>query len=439
MTVRGPAWCLLLAACAEGGEAPPDARPDAAVDARPPDAAVDVVQPDADPPPLYPPDRTQSPVTPAIARSLRAIAANDPTLNEKVFVKVGGDTTASASYLTCFAEAGVDLGARADLAPTLAFFEQGDAGGITPFERTSGAAQAGQNVTWALAGATAPVDAETMSLLPRYALIQFGESDVNQISIYQYAAGMLDLVDRLAARGIVPILSSVQPQTTNAAADALVPRFNLAARGIAQGRQIPFVDLHRELLPLPGEGLDADGFHLSIAPAGACAFSAGGLMYGYSVKNLVTLDSLARARAALSDAPPDRPTASLQGVGSAGRPFVIASLPFADLRNTEASTNHQWDAYTPCSTGQDESGPEYVYRLDLVAPATIRATVFVRGAVDIDVHVLDTLAADHCVARSDKEVLVDLDAGTFYLALDTFVPADGSPRVGEYVLTVRAE
>ncbi len=440
--MRRLAWLLACGACAEAGDGAPDARPDARVDAPPPDAPVDAVQPDADPPPLYPSDRTQSPVTPAIARALRAIAANDPTLNEKVFEKVGGDTTASASFLTCFAGAGVDLGARADLQPTRDFFKQGDAGGVTPFERTSDAAMDGENVTWVLAGGPAPpapLDAETMLLLPRYALVQFGESDVDQISIYQYAAGMLDVVDRLAALGVVPILSSVQAQPANAAADALVPRFNLVARGIAQGRRIPFVDLYRELGFLPGGGLGPDGFHLSVAPVGACAFSPDGLMYGYSVKNLVALDSLARARAALADAPPDRPTASLQGAGSAARPFAIASLPFTDLRDTSTSPNAQWSVYTPCSAGQDESGPEYVYRLDLAAPAKIRATVFVRGSVDIDVHLLETLAPDHCLARNDKEILVDVAAGTYYLSLDTFVPADGSPRVGEYVLTVRAE
>lgn len=441
-----PAILALCAACAEVGEAPPDARIDARVDARPLDAPVDAVVPDADPPPLYPPDRTQSPVTPAIARALRAIAANDPTLNDKVFEKVGGDTTANAAFFTCFAGAGVDLGARADLAPALAFFKQGNAGGVTPFERISEAAKAGQNVTWVLAGGPAPpapLDAETGLLLPRYALVQFGESDVNQISIYQYAAGMLDVVDRLAAQGVVPILSSVQPQTASPAADALVPRFNLAARGIAQGRRIPFVDLHRAVLPLPQEGLAADGFHLSVAPAGACDFSAAGLTFGYSVKNLVALDALARARSALADAPPDLPSASasasLQGAGSQARPFVIPSLPFTDLRDTSTSPNHLWNVYTPCSAGQNESGPEYVYRLDLTAAATVRATVFVRGSVDIDVQLLETLAPDRCVGRNDKEILVPLAAGTYYLSLDTFVPADGSPRAGEYVLTVRAE
>src|SRR5262249_2589892 len=149
--------------------------------------------------------------------------------------------------------------------------------------------------------------------------------------------------------------------------------------------------------------------------------------------------ALARARAALGGTPPDRPTASLVGDGSAARPFAIPSLPFADVRDTSASTNLMWSTYTPCSAGQNESGPEYVYRLDLVAATRIRATVFVRGSVDIDVHLLDVLAADHCLQRNDKEIVADLASGTYYLSLDTFVPADGSPRVGEYLVTVTTE
>jgi len=429
------ALLIAVAACAEGSLEAPDAPP-IPPDAVPPDAAP---PPDADPPPLYPSDRTLSPVTPAIARALRALAGADPTLNEDVFEKVGASTTVSTQFLVCLAGAGVDLGGRAELAPTIDFFNMGDAGGATPFERVSLAADEGQNVTWALAGSPPPIDQETMALLPRYALIQFGTNDVNQIGIHDYAAAMLDLVDRLAVQGVVPILSSVQPNNLSATADALVPRFNLVARGIAQGRRLPFMDLHRELLPLPDRGLGSDGIHLSVDPAGSCRFTADGLTHGYTVKNLITLQSLARARAALVGAPPDAPSASLAGAGSSARPFVIPSLPFTDLRDTTGSPDHEFATYSPCGAGQNESGPEYVYRLDLSAPTTIRATVFVRGGVDIDVQVLNQLAADACLERNDKEIVIDLPPGTFYLLLDTFVPADGSARVGEYLLTVQTE
>ncbi len=98
------------------------------------------------------------------------------------------------------------------------------------------------------------------------------------------------------------------------------------------------------------------------------------------------------------------------------------------------SPNRDYDVYG-CAP-QNESGPEYVYRLTLAAPATIRATVFVRGTVDVDVQLLQS---DTCLARDDREIVVAAGAGTYLLTADTFVPADGIPRSGEYLLTVAAE
>src|SRR5262249_31389998 len=232
--VRIACAALVACACAEGGDATLDAR--AAIDARPPaDAAIDAAPgPDADPPPLYP-TQALSPLTPAVARHLRAVAATDATLNAKVFAKVG-----APGALACFSGTGVTLGTHADLQATIDFFNGGDAGGVTPFSRASAAAAYGEPVTWALAGNPSPIDAETMSTFPRYAVVQFGAADEAQLTIYAYAAGMLDVVDKLQAEGIVPIVGST-PATSG---DTVIPRENLVARGIAQGRLVPFFDLY---------------------------------------------------------------------------------------------------------------------------------------------------------------------------------------------------
>jgi hypothetical protein len=446
---------LVLAACttsgAVDGSVAPDARP--ASDARPaPDArpafdagpAFDAAPADAGAlPPRYTTDRTYSPITAAVAANLRAIAArNGGALQPDVFMKVGDSITADPRFLTCFSGGSVDLGDHADLMSTLTFFEGGDAAGSDPFARTSLAAVVGWSADAALAGDPDPLDQEEGAIQPRYAVVMFGSNDVVARSIFTYEASLLTIVDDLAAQGVVPILSSIPPQTQTATGTANVPRYNAVSRGIAAARLVPYMDYWREMEPLPNLGLGGDGLHPDGYPGGACLLTTAGLQYGYNVRNLLTLASLARTKAVVDGgAPPDpEPSApAVVGAGSYDAPFVIDSLPFTDLRDTSRSMNTRFTTYTGCSAAQDESGPEYIYRLDWPARATLRAYVLVRDNVDIDLHLLSGLDVADCLLRNDKEIVVALDPGTYYLALDTYVPADGVPRAGEYLVVVLAE
>ena len=431
------AWAVLLAACASTQDAPGAADAPAS-DADAPSAgdagAADAPAPGPGAPPLYPSDRTQSPITRPVAFRLAAIAGS-AIQDERVFAKVGDSITVEPVFMGCFAGGAVDLDGRTELAPTIDWFLAGDAAGTTPYQRVSLAAKIGVSAPWVLAGDPSPLDEETAAIHPRFALVMYGTNDAAGGAIFTYAATMLDIVDRLIGQGIIPILSSVPPNDQDASVDARVPRYNLVARGIAQGRMLPFVDFWRELEPLPNHGLAGDGLHPQ-SFGGGCKFTATGLDYGYNVRNLISITALARARAAIAGTPPDADAdaPALAGAGSKASPFEVPFVPFADLRDTQASPNHDFDVYG-CAP-QDESGPEYVYRVTLAASATIRATVFVRGTVDVDVHLL---RGDACLARDDRQIVYAADAGTYTLVADTFVPADGVPRAGEYLLTVDVE
>jgi hypothetical protein len=221
---------------------------------------------------------------------------------------------------------------------------------------------------------------------------------------------------------------------------------NLVVRGIAQTRQVPFVDYHRELLPLPGHGLAPDGVHPNVYSQGACHFSEAGLVKGYNVRNLITLEALDRVRRVVVDAEPapDPPEAPrLTGAGSLADPFVVPNLPFTHGADTAASPHRALDVYQGCGSGQDESGPEWVYRLDLATTTPIRAMVLDVGAVDIDLHILAAGAtttdgaASACIARNDTLLQGTLAAGSYLVTLDSFVSA-GTARSGPYQLVVLA-
>ena len=293
-----------------------------------------------------------------------------------------------------------------------------------------------------LAGAPSPLDQELSAITPRLATVMYGTNDVGFANPDSFGRNLFTIADALLAQGIVPILSSVPPRDDSTTADAWVPRYNLVVRGVAQARGVPFVDLHRELLPLPAHGLAGDGVHLNVyAPSGArgCVLTTAGLQYGSNVRNLVTLEALARAADALASRPAPDATAPVRtGDGSQPRPIVIDALPFVDVRDTRTAGSSNIDRYPGCSSTADEAGPEVLYRLDLAQPTTVRAFVVSLGSSDVDVHLLaDPPSGAACLLRNDKVIVTTLQPGRYWLSLDTYVSA-GTPKPGEYLVAVLA-
>ncbi len=407
-------------------------------DAGPPDAGM----PDAGLPPeptRYPADARHSPLSPYVAAELARIRTNDPTLREDVLAKVGDSITVSTGFLHCLAGSRVNLGGRDALAGTVAHFGAGDAAGTSPYTRTSLAAGVGWSAWSVVEGTTPPrVVQELDAARPAFAVVMYGTNDIGANTPTRYADNVLDLVDTLTGRGVVPIVSTFPPRDDDAAADARVPLYKAIVRAVAEARQVPYVDFHGALLPLPGHGLGSDGVHPNLAPGGACDFTAAGLTYGYNVRNLVTLEALDRARrvVAAGEPPPDDPGPRRVGAGTTESPFIVDTLPFTDARNTVFATERTRSTYGGCGSTANEGGPEYVYTLSLGAPRRVDVWLFDRGTVDVDVHVLDASGAPAgCLARHDTHVGLDLGAGTFTIVLDTYV-SGGVERAGEYLLVV---
>jgi hypothetical protein len=455
----------LLAACSGDTSPMPDARlfppvsiPDArALPDAPPASSADALMPvadagggggGADAPengPRYTSDRTYSPITAAVAHNLRNIALmNGDVLKDDVFEKVGDSITVAVQFLTCFAGANVDLGDHADLQPVVDTFKAKDAAGGTSYERVSVAAHVGWSADAVLAGDPSLLQQEGAAVKPRYAVVMFGTNDVEARDIYTYTASMWNIVDGLAAGGIVPVMSSIPPRDDSVTANANVPRFNAVSRGLAQAHLYPYMDFWKELEPLAAHGLGSDGVHPNVYSGGACKLTADGLKYGYNVRNLLTMTSLARAQSAVTgDAPPDPEPAvpAVQGLGTYDKPFGVNGFPFTDIRDTRQATN-TISTYTGCNATQDESGGEYVYKLVLSSPTTVRATVMMhdKATTDVDIHLMKGLTAADCLVRNDKDLSKALQPGTYYIILDTYrAPTDSAPRAGEYFFLLTGE
>jgi GDSL-like Lipase/Acylhydrolase family len=407
---------LLLVAC--GTDPALDA-----LDAGVPDSgAADAPAPDAPALIRYPTEGIRSPITPAVTARLRAIAAVDPTRDAHAFIKIGASGTVSSHFLHCLPTAGVD-------SPSIAWF-------LPWFTRVSLAASVGKSAVWALAGDPSPVEQEIAAANPRYAFVNYGTNDMGlgasfDRSLVAFHENLSRLLDHLEDAGIVPLISGLNPRADDPSYAAWVPTFDAVTRAMAEARALPYLSLYTASSPLPGLGLVADGIHGNASPEGACVFTADGLAFNYNVRNLESLRLLDVARRAVAgEAFAEAALPPIAGRGTHADPFVVDRLPFAhagDTRGGEAA----WNGYPACDDGQDESGPEIVYRLDLAAETPVRVVVLDRTDVDVDAHVLLGDDPADCVARHDRVLDTTLPAGEARVVVDTF-----GDDAGRYLLVV---
>jgi hypothetical protein len=374
---------------------------------------------------LYPEGSRHSPITPDIVAKLQEIAAFG-SQNDRVFAKVGDSITVEDDFLKCFDGGTIDLAGRADLAATVTYFMTGNAAGSSPFARTSYAAKGGTTAADVMTGSPSPLVQELTAITPRIEVLMFGTNeDRYGWSLDAYGEQLWGVVDASLARGVIPVMSTIPANTGYPAADARVPTFNRVVRTIAQGRGVPLVDLHRELEPLPNRGISSDGIHPSIAPSGGCILNATGLQYGYNMRNLVTLEALARTRDALAGVAADASAPLRAGEGTAGDPFV-GGLPFVDLRDTREGAN-------PTTQGCGAAtGNEVAYRITVPTAMTIDANVIDRAGTDVDVRVIQN---GTCLAHGDATASAAVSAGH----VDIIVEAHSDTTEGEFLLVVEAD
>lgn len=407
----------------------------------------------------YPRARTQGPITSEMVARWATAAARAPSRKADVFSKIGDSQTVNAGFMHCFSDAGVNLAGRVEpldtargsqgLADTITYFLRSDRGKLT-FDRESLSAKVGARSTWALGG---PLASEVDATQARFAVVLYGGNDIMDAptgGIFTYAKNMFSIADALLARGVIPIFTSNVPKPIRSTdvprfgalgADVWVPRYAAVVRGVAQARQIPFVDLERELREIPGYGVGRDKLHLYASPLGACDFSAEGLKAGVDTRNLLTIQALHRVRVAFERGTgTDTGVATLAGKGTTAAPFVVDELPFSDFQTTKGADLQtslgDYSCASPTGTLQRKgAGHERVYRLTLPTARRVRATVFSRGGADVDVYVLKEGATRTCVGRHDRELSVDLEAGSYLVVLDS----ESVAAEGEYLLTLVPE
>lgn len=254
------------------------------------------------------------PLVPEIGENALAIYANglargsDP----RSFIKVGDCMTDNPYFLRPLGAGDYALGEYADLQPVIDHYA---AGAENPFARLSQAAAGGFNAAslldslWANpefceAGET-PLACELRLMQPSVALIMFGTNDVFYLDAAQFDYFLRGIVAETIRGGALPVLSTF-PHRPEFPDKAVL--YNQVVVRIAEDYDVPLINLWRALEPLPNQGVDPEETtHMSAPASGAvCHFIGENLQAGFTVRNLLTLQTLdALLQAAGRDAAPE--------------------------------------------------------------------------------------------------------------------------------------
>ncbi|MDP3214181.1 MAG: SGNH/GDSL hydrolase family protein [Deltaproteobacteria bacterium] len=253
----------------------------------------------------------------ALKATLREVFARGQAagMRANVFAKVGDSITSSESFLVDFgptAGPSFNLGAYTALDPTRVFF------GATlvtdrhsSFDRESVAALTGWTTADALVGDGMIIRQEIAALRPAVAIVMLGSADVEVTELGAYRSNLTRIGQILLAGGTIPVLSTIPDRTDNPSNTERFPAFNTAIREVAAALRVPLADYALALAPLPRHGVSDDGVHPSVyrSPAGrneAAYFTGEALAFGYNVRNLLALATLAHLRAVVfADGAPD--------------------------------------------------------------------------------------------------------------------------------------
>lgn len=116
--------------------------------------------------------------------------------------------------------------------------------------------------------------------------------------------------------------------------------------------------------------------------------------------------------------------------------ICVDQLPFVHTGDTSSAPFDAFDSYS-CAPDLDESGPEFVYRVEVPSDGFLSAGVDVADPdVDIDVHLLWERDEGGCVDRGHWNAAADVEAGTWWIVTDTWVDASGAELAGEFTLGV---
>ncbi len=259
--------------------------------------------------------------SPQVQAQLRAIYDNGISQGRRaaVFAVIGDDMALQNGYLDPFADTNLDSSASG-LQGIIDWYNIIDLGnGQTSFNRASVAAGNGWRVRDLLDpaqsnggvcnGGETPLDCELRIMQPSVVIVSIGINDVNNGNPDRFPNELEQVLQTLLNNGVIPIVTTVQPNPANAAnVVSLNERLVAAVQNVeaANNTTIPVYNLWRAYGQLPGTGLEGDNRTPTTSPAGPAALTPDAVgTFGTNTRNHNVLTILSQlANTIFPDATP---------------------------------------------------------------------------------------------------------------------------------------
>ncbi len=256
------------------------------------------------------------PILPELTEHAQVIyaAGLEAENNPKVFSKVGDCMTATYEYfLGPFGDGDYDLGDEyAELEHVIEYFDEparSEGFEENSFNNPGLATASGFNTAsvldslwadpnWCEANES-PLGCEYRLSQPIFSMIMFGTNDVMFFEADAFDYYMRQIILETINNGTVPILYTIP---TRPEFRVKTDEFNRIIIMLAEDYDLPLVDLWAAIQDLPFEGVDqAEPIHLSIPEDDRAGDFTSNLEYGYTMRNLITLQALDILLAGLED------------------------------------------------------------------------------------------------------------------------------------------
>jgi hypothetical protein len=251
-------------------------------------------------------DLMDIPLLPEMTETARLIFSRGQEIgrNPAMFSKVGDSMTASASFLVGFGTENYDLADYPDLQPLVDFIVAASSDDTTnAFNRQNYATELGFSTvsaldpTWAVADVCeaneTPLMCEYRTSNAAIALVMLGTNDVATLDPLSYDYFLRLVIVETINVDVLPVLYTFPVRADVPQEQSII--FNQIIVTIAQDYDLPLVNLYRALADLPNFGVQEDDpLHLTLPtdPDGVFVFTDETLQAGYTIRNLMTLQTL---------------------------------------------------------------------------------------------------------------------------------------------------
>lgn len=243
------------------------------------------------------------PVLPELTDHARVIyeRGQEAGNNPQAFSKVGDCMTAAEFFMVPFGVDEYNLAEYADLEATIEYFSvpvRDD--GVNAFSNPGLATTSGFNTAsvldpiWAnpewCESNESPLSCEYRVVNPAFSIIMFGTNDVMFIDEASFDYYLRTIVLETISKNIVPVLTTFPTRPEYPEKTTL---YNQIIISVAEDYDLPLINLWMGLQDLENGGVDElEPIHLSIPVDGQSGDFETNMGYGYTYRNLVTLQAL---------------------------------------------------------------------------------------------------------------------------------------------------